>query len=121
VFHIRTADKLGNEATLTGLINVKEKHEKTPFIVSFNRALPMLWFILFLLLIIAIALLAYFGILVKFVKGELWTNRERKEKPPEEGENLPEERKQQKSKIPFKPAKKSGEKDVEDWDDQVEK
>ncbi|MBN1538756.1 MAG: hypothetical protein JW939_01320, partial [Candidatus Thermoplasmatota archaeon] len=121
VFHIRTADRLGNEATLTGLINVKEKHERTPFIVSFNRALPMLWFILFIILIIALALLAYFGILVRFVKGDLWTNRSRKEKAPEGGDDIPEEKKTPKSKNPFKPARRSEDKDVEDWDDRVEK
>jgi len=115
VFQIRTADRLGNEATTSGLINVKEYEEKTTFIEHFKNALPVIWFILFLLLLIAIGLLAYFGILTKWARGE---GREKKEKPADSEQTL-EPREKQKRRNPFM-KKKVGEGDrVENWDDEV--
>jgi len=113
VFQIRTADRLGNEAFKSGLINVKEKRDKTTFVEFFTDALPIMWFILFILLIIALGILAYFGILTKWARGE---GRQKKESPAQ-GEQ---ERKQDKpkSRNPFMRKKK--EDSVENWDDEVQ-
>jgi hypothetical protein len=115
VFQIRTADKLGNEAYKSGLINVKEKKDKTTFVEAFTDVLPMLWFILFIILMIAIGILAYFGILTKWARGE---GRQSQKTAGVEEENAEKDR--PKRKNPFaKLRKKDGEK-VEDWDNEVE-
>jgi hypothetical protein len=115
VFQIRTADKLGNEAYKSGLINVKEKKDKTTFVEGFKNVLPMLWFILFILLIIAIGILAYFGILTRWARGE---GRQKKQVEGS-GEPTP-EKDRPKRRNPFTKLKKKDGDKVEDWDDEVE-
>ncbi|MGA1866099.1 MAG: Ig-like domain-containing protein [Thermoplasmatota archaeon] len=114
VFQIRTADKLGNEAFRSGLINVKEKKDRTTFIEWFTNVLPMLWFILFILLIIALGILFYLGILTRWAKGE---GRPRKEK---EGldQAVEEAPKEPRRGNPFR--RKKQEENLENWDDEVE-
>ena len=114
VFQIRTADNLGNEATRSGLISVKEKEEKTAFLESFTDALPVIWLIIFIILIIVIGILAYLGILTKWARGE---GRTKTEAPPEEGgeKALPQETKPAKKRSnPFK--SKSKDENVEEWE-----
>ncbi|MFW3146014.1 MAG: Ig-like domain-containing protein [Thermoplasmatota archaeon] len=124
VFQIRTADKLGNEATISGLINVKEYEKKTNFLESFTDALPVLWFILFIILLIAIFVLGYLGVLTKWARGEGRKKREPKETAEEEEgprqdrrRDAPKEK--PKRENPFRRKSKTDE-PVEDWDKQVE-
>jgi hypothetical protein len=117
VFQIRTADKLGNEATRSGLISVKEREEKTSFMESFTDALPVIWLIIFLILIIVIGILAYLGILTKWARGEGRTPKE--ETPTEEGKAVsPKEPKPAKKRSsPFKFGKsKDKDESVEEWE-----
>ncbi len=114
VFQIRTADKLGNEAHRSGLISVKEYKEKTTFIESFKSALPVIWLIIFILLIIAIGILSYFGILTKWARGE---GRQPKD-PPQQTEDQGKALDRPKNKNPFMKKKKDN--PVEDWDDEVQ-
>ncbi len=114
VFQIKTADKLGNEATISGLINVNEYKEKTTFIESFTDALPVIWFILFIILLITIGILAYLGILTKWARGE---GRDRTEKPQQEQIEEPKDR--PKRSNPFKKKARSEKEKIDDWDDEV--
>jgi hypothetical protein len=116
VFQITTSDKLGNEASRSGLINIKEKEEKTTFGEVMTKALPWLWFFLFIIIIIVIAVLAYLGILTKWARGE---GRVKDGKPPEQPdgpskkmENAP----PKKRSTPFKFGKKKEGDDVEEWE-----
>ncbi|MFO8050463.1 MAG: Ig-like domain-containing protein [Thermoplasmatota archaeon] len=120
VFQIRTADKLGNEATTSGLINVKEKEEKTPFIESFTKALPMIWFILFIILIIVIFVLAYFGVLTKWARGE-GRKKEPKHEGDEKGEDSQKEENKPKRSNPFKRKKEDEVPEMENWEGEEEK
>jgi len=70
IFQIRTTDKLGNENTQSGLINVKEVERKDKFIDSFKNVLPIIWLIMFIILLIILIVLAYTGILTKWARGE---------------------------------------------------
>ena len=70
VFQVRTSDKLGNENSMSGLINVKEVKETRTFSDWFRSALPIIWFVLFILLVIAVCVLAYTGVLTKWMRGE---------------------------------------------------
>ncbi|MGA1866098.1 MAG: Ig-like domain-containing protein [Thermoplasmatota archaeon] len=121
VFQIMTADKLGNEATKSGMINVKEKKDRTTFGEWITSALPFIWLILFILLVIAIGILAYFGILTKWARGE---GRVKKEKPPvEEGEldTSPEDIPETKRSEPLDMKKKKGqEREIEEWEAEEE-
>ncbi|MGA1821366.1 MAG: Ig-like domain-containing protein [Thermoplasmatota archaeon] len=130
VFHIRTVDTLGNENSISGLINVDKKKDKTTFLEVFTDILPLLWFILFIILVIVIIVLAYLGILTKWAKGEGYQKKEKTEEIPEgddktrkripfSRENKEEpgksEEKASKSKNPFK--KEKNEDDGVDWSD----
>ena len=95
VFQIRTSDELGNEAERSGLINVERIEEDTTFIEAFTDALPVLWFILIIILIIAIGILAYTGVLTTWARGE-GMNRDN-----EKGEEE-EPKKERKVKNPFR-------------------
>jgi hypothetical protein len=119
VFQIRTADNLGNEASKSGLISVKEKKDKTTFGEVMGNALPWIWLFLFILIIIAIGILAYLGILTQWARGE---GRIKKEAPPaEEGKAVvPQETKPAKKRTnPFK--KKSKDENVEEWEQEEAK
>ncbi|MBN1389829.1 MAG: hypothetical protein JXA22_04200 [Candidatus Thermoplasmatota archaeon] len=114
VFQIRTADKLGNEAYRSGLINIKEKKDRTTFCEWFKESLPMLWFILFIILVIAIGILSYLGILTRWAKGEGRPKKE--EEAPEQIENAAPERPRRGE--PLGGTKKND--SIENWDDEVE-
>ncbi|MFW3146015.1 MAG: Ig-like domain-containing protein [Thermoplasmatota archaeon] len=128
IFQIRTADKLGNEATTSGLINIREKEKKTSFVDSFTGVLPILWFFLFIIILIAIVVLAYFGILVRLARGDLWKKKEeqpaqeelpeRKGREPPANREPPVKKERAKPSNPFKRTPKTDEK-VENWDDKV--
>ncbi|MEA3559551.1 MAG: hypothetical protein U9R75_09890, partial [Candidatus Thermoplasmatota archaeon] len=122
VFQLRTADKLGNEATTSGLINVNRKVEERTFLESFTEALPMIWFILFVILIISIFVLAYFGILTKWARGEGRTKNE--SKPQETGMQAAADRPENKPRRPnlFNRTKKEETiPEMESWDDEKTK
>ncbi len=111
IFQIRTTDKLGNENSMSGLINIKKVEEKERFIDSFKGYLPVIWLILFIILVILIFVLAYTGVLTRWAKGE---GMERQEKEPAQDEKEPKkERGLSKMKHMFKKDQSSEE---SDWD-----
>ncbi|MBN1389830.1 MAG: hypothetical protein JXA22_04205 [Candidatus Thermoplasmatota archaeon] len=121
VFQIMTSDKLGNEATKSGLINVKEKKDRTTFCEWLTSALPFIWLILFIILVIVIGILAYLGILTQWARGE---GRVKKEKTPaDEGELDPpsEEKPEIKKSEPLDLNKKRRqEREIEEWEAEEE-
>ncbi len=80
MFQVKSIDKLGNENSLSGMINVKKVEHKTTFVERFKDALPILWFVLFLLIVITIVVLAWTGVMTTWFRGE---GLKRKEKTPE--------------------------------------
>jgi hypothetical protein len=70
IFQIRTTDRLGNERVMSGMINVKEYQQKDTFIESFSDYIPLIWLILFIILVIVLFVLAYTGVITKWAKGE---------------------------------------------------
>lgn len=110
VFQIRTTDKLGNENSISGLINVKEKKEEKRFVDSFKESLPIIWLILFIILIIVLFVLAYTGILTKWAKGEGMPPKSK-----EQESDQPSDEGSKKKRNPFK-RKSPADKDAEDWD-----
>ena len=92
IFQIKTSDILGNENSKSGLINVRREIKEDSFgerfVEGFTSALPILWFLIFVALMVALFILGYLGILTKWARGE---GREREEKPTEgkEGEEKP--------------------------------
>ncbi|MDG6224524.1 MAG: Ig-like domain-containing protein [Candidatus Thermoplasmatota archaeon] len=106
IFQIRSVDKLGNENSVSGLIDVKKVESKPTFVERFVDALPVIWFLLILLLIIIIAVLAYTGVLTKWMKGE---GMKKKEGGPDEGP----EKKRPPFRNPFSKAKAT---DADNWE-----
>jgi hypothetical protein len=121
VFQIRTTDKVGNENVISGLINVKEHREKEKFIDSFKNYLPVIWLILFIILVILLFVLAYTGVLTKWAKGEGMKKEpkeegEDEEEPPEGEEGEKKESGIRRVKNIFKKEKPSTDAKEEDWD-----
>ena len=126
VFQIRTTDKLGNERVMSGMLNVKEYEEKNTFIESFTEYLPLIWLILFILLVILIFVLAYTGVITKWAKGEGMKKNQEPDVESKEG-GLPrsktdEPKKESDKKLirnPFKKKEKSSEE--MNWEDEGSK
>ncbi len=78
MFQVRSIDKLGNENKVSGLINVKEVKDKYTVGDFIRDALPYIWLLLFIILVIALLLLLYFGVLTKWAKGEGYKPKEKK-------------------------------------------
>jgi hypothetical protein len=85
VFQVRTSDKLGNENTLSGILNVKEVKPKESLVDRFISALPIIWFLLIVIVLIVVGVLAYTGVLAKWMRGE---GMKRTEEPPRKEKGL---------------------------------
>jgi hypothetical protein len=114
VFQIRCTDKLGNENYVSGSINVKRVKDDPSILDRFVKALPVIWLLLFILLVIALFVLLFTGVLTKWARGEGLPKKEAKGEPPRGPPAAPEKVPAPKKSAPL--MGKKGSDKVEEWE-----